>query len=256
VCWFGGLRGVGSSDEYAIETFRLTKYYGSLLAVNQVNLKVKRGKIHGLVGPNGAGKTTILKILCGILKPSSGDAKILRYSVLREPLKVKSLIGYIPERIYAYDALTVTEFLRFIGQLYQIPKGTLSARIEKYMEMFELEDYRDFFLDTLSKGLLQRVMVVSLFIREPKVYILDEPFYGLDPHSSWMFKKLLKEKVEEGASVLLSTHILEVVERFADTITIIDRGRIIAEGVLEELKKKTGEDRSLEAVFLKLTGGL
>ncbi len=241
--------------QYAIETDDLTKKFGSHVAVDRLNLQVEQGSIHSLLGPNGAGKTTILNMLSGVVKPTRGSAWILGYDVVKRSAKAKALIGYLPEQPAIYEILTVREFLSLVGRAYSVPKEALERRIDKYLEWFDLKRFEQTFCGALSHGLKQRVVVCSVLIHEPRVILLDEPFYGLDPASSRLFKEFLKAKSKEGGTILVSTHVLEVVERFCDKVTILNSGRVVASGSLEELKTKAGvdDDKTLEDAFLALT---
>ena len=241
--------------KYAVETFDLTKRFGEHTAVNGLNLKVEEGTIHSLLGPNGAGKTTVLNMLSGVLKPTSGSAKILNFDVDNEPEKAKNTIGYLPEEPQIYETLTIREFLRLIGRAYSVSKETLEGRIDKYLKLFDLKRVEQVFCGALSHGMKQRVVVCSVLIHDPKVILLDEPFYGLDPASSRLFKELLKDRVAKGGTILVSTHVLEIAERFCDQVTILNEGKVVAEGTMNELKTKAGmgEDTTLEDAFLVLT---
>ena len=240
---------------YAIETFDLTKRFNEHTAVDRLNLRVEEGTIHSLLGPNGAGKTTVLNMLSGILKPTGGSAKILGYDVEKEPEKAKSLVGYLPEEPQIYEILTVKEFLRLIGRAYSVPKGDLEVRIDEYLKLFDLNRVEQVFCGALSHGMKQRVVVCSVLIHNPKVILLDEPFYGLDPATGRLFRDLLKDKMAGGATILVSTHILEIAERFNGKVTILNESKVVAEGTLEDLREKAGAsgDSTLEDVFLALT---
>jgi len=242
-----------SKQKYAIEIINLTKFYGTFKVLDRIYLKIEKGQIYGLVGPNGAGKTTLIKIACGVLKPTFGIIKIMGYDVWEEPIKAKSLIGYVPEIVNIYPSLTVLEFLRFIGKFYRIPKDTIEERIWHYMQLFNVENYANTIIEDLSKGFLRRVALISTFIRDPRVYFLDEPFSDLDPRAIWTLRKILQEEVKKGKTVFLASHILELVEKVANKIAIIDKGRIIASGDLKDLKESTGKAETLEEIFLKLT---
>ncbi|MBS7656750.1 MAG: ABC transporter ATP-binding protein [Candidatus Bathyarchaeia archaeon] len=242
-------------QQYAVETFDLTKRFGNYTAVNGINLRVEAGTIHSLLGPNGAGKTTVLNMLSGVLKPTSGSAKILGFDVEKEPEKSKSLVGYLPEEPQIYETLTVREFLRLVGRAYSLPNDVLENRIDEYLELFDLKRVEQNFCGALSHGMKQRVVVCSILVHDPKVILLDEPFYGLDPASSRLFKEILRDKATNGCSILVSTHILEIAERLCDRVTILSEGRIVAEGTMDELKAKAGmiENTTLEDAFLALT---
>lgn len=241
---------------YAIETSNLTKRFGDHVAVNGLSLNVEQGSVHGFLGPNGAGKTTILNILSGVTKPTSGTAHVLGYDVVEEPEKAKMVIGYLPEEPAIYELLTVRELLTLIGRAYAVPGKELDERIDKYLDRFDLKQVEKTFCGALSHGLKQRVVVCSVLIHDPEVILLDEPFYGLDPASSRLFKESLKARVKEEGTIVVSTHVLEVAEKFCDKVTVINEGRLVASGGPEELKgeARVGEDASLEDAFLALTG--
>lgn len=243
--------------EYNIETSDLTKRFGEHTAVDCLNFQVEQGTIHSLLGPNGAGKTTVLNMLSGVIKPTSGSARILGYDVVKEPEQAKTLIGYLPEEPEVYEILTVREFLRLIGRAYSIRRDELEKRIDIYLQRFDLKRVEQVYCGALSHGMRQRVVVCSVLIHDPKVILLDEPFYGLDPAASRLFRESLKESIEKGGTILVSTHVLEIAERFTDRVTILNEGRVVAQGALSELKVKAGlsKDTSLEDAFLELTGG-
>lgn len=242
------------SSQYAIEVSGLAKFYGQSQVLWDLNLHVEQGTIFGIVGPNGAGKTTLLKIVAGIIRPAAGEVKILGESLGKDPEKVKSLIGYLPEKPRAYDVLTVKEFLEFIRELYSIPDAVFGERVEGYSKALGLGDYDQSFMGSLSKGLLQRVLLASIFVREPRIYLLDEPFSGLDPSGIWQLRRLLLEKVKSGGTVLMATHILDFAEKLCDRIAIISKGRILIEGTSQRLREAAGTERSLEEAYLKLMG--
>lgn len=241
--------------DLAIETNNLTKCYGKVRVLDRLNLRVPKGRIHGLVGPNGAGKTSTLKILCGISKPTSGSARIMGFDVETQPYEAKKLIGFIPENPALYKSLTVGEILEFVGDIYLVPEKVRESRVEKFTSMFEIQSAENKFIGSLSKGELQRVMICSLMIREPSVFLLDEPFYALDPKGAVTLREVLKDRCESGAAVLLATHLLDVAEKLCDTFTIIDNGRTVANGHLREFRKRVGHNSSLEEAFLYFTEG-
>lgn len=242
------------SSRYAIEVSGLTKFYGKNQVLWDLNLQVEQGTIFGIVGPNGAGKTTLLKIVAGIIRPSSGGVRIFGHSLSREPENIKSFIGYLPEKPRAYDVLTVKEFLEFIKELYSIPDAVFIERVEEYSKAFGLGGYDQSFMGSLSKGLLQRALLAAIFVREPRIYLLDEPFSGLDPGGIWQFRRTLQEKAKVGATVLMATHILDFVEKLCDRIAIIDQGKILIEGTPQQLREAAGVQSSLEEAYLKLLG--
>lgn len=239
----------------AVETKNICKIYGNVLVVDNLNLRVEKGDIHALVGSNGAGKTTTLQILSGIIRPTSGSARIIGHDIELQPLMAKRLIGYVPENPSLYQSLIVEEFLVFIGELYSVPRELREFRIENYSNLLDIESISQKFIGSLSKGEQQRVLICSLMIREPQLFLLDEPFYALDPRGARTLRNMLEEKAASGSTVLLATHQLEVAERLCDKFTIIEKGRKIADGTLRELKEKVGQiSSSLEEIYLHLTG--
>lgn len=239
-------------DSIAVRANHLSKRYARVLALNELNLEVPYGSIHGLVGPNGAGKSTALKIFCGITQPTQGAAFISGFDVEDEPRKAKANVGYLPEDPHGYDALTVQEFLSFIARLHYVPADIAEKTINKYVNAFRLEEYLDRYMGELSRGLMHRSVLCSLFVHEPKIYLLDDPFNSLDPHSSWLLRKTLVEKKKQGKSVILATHMLDIAEKICDSFTVLDRGATIAQGTLREFRTKLRLN-SLEEIFLKLT---
>jgi len=220
--------------------------------VDEINLRVLEGSFHGFIGPNGAGKTTSLEMLCGITKPTSGTARILGFDIETQASQAKKIIGYIPENPSLYQSLTIDELFEFIGKLFSVPRKSLDSRIDEYVELFEV-DSRGRYLGSLSRGEVQRVLICSLMIREPSVFLLDEPLHSLDPLSAIIFTDLLRKKVESGATVLLATHQLERVEKLCDSFTIIDKGSVIADGTLQDFSDKIGSKSTLEDAFLHYT---
>lgn len=244
--------GEEKQDSIAVKSFNLSKQYGRLLALSQLNLEVPYGSIHGLVGPNGAGKSTALKIFCGITQPTRGVASISGFDIEDDPRKAKANIGYLPEDPYGYDALTVKEFLGFIARLHSVPSITAQKNINKYVKAFRLEEFLNRYMGELSRGLMHRTVLCSLFVHEPKIYLLDDPFNSLDPHSSWLLKQTLVEKRNEGRTVIVATHMLDIAEKICDSFTVLDRGLTLAQGTLSDFRAKFGLN-SLEEIFLKLT---
>lgn len=241
---------------YIIEAIDLYKSYGNVRALNGLTLKIKPGEIYGLLGPNGAGKTTTLKIMAGLLKPDKGTARICGYDVVNSREKALKCIGYIPENPLVFQNLTVEEFLEFIGALRGISRSELVDSMNHYLEYFGLHDKRSVLIASLSRGMLQKVLAIAAFIVKPKVLLLDEPMAGMDPESQRLFKEEVRRMTRQGATAIVSSHLLDMVERFCTRVGIISNGKLIAEGNLEELKKKAfgGGEASLEEVFLKLIG--
>lgn len=232
----------------------LIKNYGKFNAVNNISFSVLPGEIFAFLGVNGAGKTTTLKILAGILSPTSGKITIGGFDIEKEPLKAKAIIGFIPDRPYLYPKLTAKEFLEFIGEIYSIPLEELYLRIEEVLSEYGLTDWKNELIESFSHGMKQRLATCAGILHKPKVLIVDEPMVGLDPHGALLLKKRLRSYAESGQSVLLSTHSLNVAEEIADKIAIIDKGAIIAIGTLAEIREKFGEHTgTLERIFLQIT---
>lgn len=238
-----------------IEIHNLTKTFGSFKAVDGLNLRVEPGEIFGFLGPNGAGKTTTVKILSGIMRPTSGRVIVAGHDVALEPLAAKRALAYIPDEPFVYPKLTGWEFLRFIGDLYSVPRGEQARRIPELLETFELAAQAGELLESYSHGMKQKLLIASVLLRKPKVVLFDEPTVGLDPKSIRRFKLLLADIAKEGAAVFMCTHILDMAEKLCHSVGIIYRGRLVARGTVAEVKKLTTAAgvRSLEDVFLELT---
>ncbi len=241
-----------------IELIELTKRFGQLVAVDHINLHVKQGEIFGFLGPNGAGKTTTIKMLVGLLKPTSGRALIDGYDVVAHPMEAKRVVGFIPDQPFLYEKLTGVEFLKFIGSLFGMKKDEIQPRISDLLGLFELDGWRDELIESYSHGMKQRLVMSSALLHNPKLIIVDEPMVGLDPKGINLVKRIFRQKSEEGVTIFLSTHTLEIAQQLCHRLGIINRGKIIAMGTLSELMKdledKTGQTGTLESLFLALTG--
>jgi len=238
----------------AIKTFSLTKIYGSNVGVENLNLEVFSGETFGFLGPNGSGKTTTVRLLNCIIRPTSGGAKVGGYDILSESEKVKKITGLLPEVPGVYEKLTASEFLEFIGSLYDVPSAVLKRRINDLLDFFELSNRGDELLEGFSKGMKQKVLLASALIHDPEIIFLDEPTSGLDPISSRMVKDLIKMLASEtNKTFFICTHILPLAEEVCERIGIIDRGHLKEVGSPEELKEKYGA-KNLEEVFLQVTG--
>lgn len=239
-----------------IELKGLTKYYGDFAALKSLDLSVPRGMLYGLLGPNGAGKTTALRIIAGILRPSSGTVVVGGFDVGREPELAKRLLGYIPDRPFIYEKLTGGEFLRFVAGLYGQNGAEIDRRIDELLGVWELTAWRDELLEAYSHGMRQKLIISSALIHRPEVIVVDEPLVGLDPKAARMLKDIFRGFVGRGGTILMSTHTLGVAEALCDRIAIIQSGRIRAEGTMDDLRRESESgDVGLEEVFLKLTGG-
>jgi len=236
-----------------IEIKNLSRNFGAVQAVRDLSLRVAEGELYCFLGPNGAGKTTTIKILCGLLKPSSGKIRIAALDPEKEPAKVRAMIGYIPDTPFLYERLTAGEFFHFIGDLYRIPAEKIAAEREVLFRLFDLERYAGCLIRDLSHGFRQRLIYAVTFLHAPQVLFIDEPFIGLDPYSIRLIQGLLKRKAAEGMTVFLTSHILPLIEKLADRIGIMDSGRLVAEGTLDELRRTSSVDGSLDDIFLRIT---
>lgn len=238
-----------------LELKNISKTYGKgeVKAVDNISLEVKPGEIFGFLGPNGAGKTTTIKMIVGLLKPDSGKIFLDNIDVWGNPLEAKSKISFVPDTPQVYDKLKGIEYLNFIADIYDIPKDIRQERIEKYLDIFQLKDAIGDIIGSYSHGMRQKLVLISALINDPKLFILDEPMVGLDPRSSFQLKEIMREKCNEGKIVFFSTHVLEVAEKLCDRIAIINKGKIIAAGTMDELRQHSKEKESLENIFLELT---
>jgi ABC-2 type transport system ATP-binding protein len=236
-----------------IELNHLVKKFGELLAVNDVSLAIPRGEFFAVLGPNAAGKTTTLKLLAGLMKPTSGYARVGGFDVQQQPLEARRRMAYVPDFPFLYDKLTPWEFFRFTGQLFGMPEQRLTANGRELIARFNLEPFVNKPIEGLSHGTRQRVAIVSALLHDPEVFIIDEPMVGLDPQHARIVKDILKERARAGMAVMVSTHQLSVAEEMADRIGIIHQGRLVALGTREELRRQSGASGALEDVFLALT---
>ena len=236
-----------------IELVHLVKKFGDLVAVNDVTLTIPRGEFFAMLGPNAAGKTTTLKILAGLMKPTSGGVRVCGFEVQRQPQETRRRVAYVPDFPFLYEKLTAREFFRFIGQLFRMDDARIAASAQDLIARFHLGEFADLSLESLSHGTRQRVAIVSALLHDPEVFVIDEPMVGLDPQHARIVKDMLKERSQAGMTVLMSTHELSVAEEMADRIGIINGGKLIAVGTRDELRKQSGASGPLEAVFLALT---
>ncbi|HEV8149273.1 MAG TPA: ABC transporter ATP-binding protein [Gemmatimonadales bacterium] len=240
-----------------IELTGLTKRYGRFTAVDGITLTIPPGALYGLLGPNGAGKTTTMRMIAGILQPTAGTIRIAGIDLWGEPLRAKSRMGFIPDRPFVYDKLTGAEFLRFVAGLYGQDGASIDRRIDELLELFDLLPWKDELTESYSHGMRQKLIIGSALLHRPEVIVVDEPMVGLDPKSARLLKDLLRQFAGRGGTVLMSTHTLEIAEAMCDRIAIVQAGRIVAAGTMDELRAHTSSgDASLEELFLKLTGGL
>jgi ABC-2 type transport system ATP-binding protein len=238
-----------------IQIRKLTKTFGALTAVDDLTLDIPAGEVFAFLGPNAAGKTTTIKLLTGLLRPTSGSCAIGGHDLQREPEAAKRLLAYIPDFPFLYEKLTCVEFMRFIGEMFEVPAGEIPTRTATLFERFGLDEYRHELTENLSHGTRQRLVIVSALLHDPKVLIIDEPMVGLDPMHTRVVKEELKARSRAGVTVFLSTHQLAIAEALADRIGIIGHGRLLALGTLDELRRQTAGTRELEDIFLALTEG-
>jgi ABC-2 type transport system ATP-binding protein len=236
-----------------IELDHLVKKFGDLVAVRDISLTVPKGEFFAVLGPNAAGKTTTIKVLAGLIKPTSGTARIAGFDVQTESLEARKRLAYVPDFPFLYEKLTPWEFLRFTGHLFKMPDDEIVANSKELIARFNLESYLSKPTEGLSHGTRQRVAIVSALLHNPEVFILDEPMVGLDPHHARVLKDILKERSVGGMTIFISTHQLSVAEEMADRIGIIHQGRLIAVGTREELRQQSGTQGALESTFLRLT---
>ena len=236
-----------------IELRGVSKTFGSKRAVDQLDLHVRAGELFAFLGPNGAGKTTTIKMVCGLLRPSAGTVRVGGHPA--DSPQARQLIAYVPDQPYLYEKLTGREFLRFVVEMYGLDPKTSTRRIGELIDIFEMNDYVDELSENYSHGMKQRVVFASALVHNPKVLIVDEPLVGLDPRSARIVKDLFVAQARSGVAVLMSTHLLSIAEELADTIGIVDRGRMLAHGTLAGLRDQVQMHGPLEDLFLKLTGG-
>lgn len=236
-----------------IELINVTKKFGDLTAVRDISLKVERGEFFVILGPNAAGKTTTLRILAGLIKPTSGTARIAGFDIQTHPLEARRRLAYIPDFPFLYDKLTPWEFIRFIGQLFQMEEAEIERQARALVPRFHLDPFIQQPIESLSHGTRQRLAIVSGLIHNPEVFIIDEPMVGLDPQHARIVKDVFKERSLQGMTVFLSTHQLSVAEEMADRIGIIHQGRFVAIGTRDQLRQQSGLSGPLEQAFLALT---
>ncbi|PIU83265.1 MAG: 3-dehydroquinate dehydratase [Elusimicrobia bacterium CG06_land_8_20_14_3_00_38_11] len=232
-----------------IKLTNLTKKFKDKIAVDDINLEISSGEIFGILGPNGAGKTTTIKMISGLLKPTSGNINVCGFDIQKHPISAKKIIGLLPDTPFVYQKLTGREFLEFICGIYEVG----CEKIDEYLELFELKNAADELVESYSHGMQQKLVLAGILIRDPKVILLDEPLVGLDPKSARLVKNIYNEQSKKGTTIFLSTHILELAEKLCSRLAIIDKGKIIALGTLDELKTHTETEKNLEDVFFRLT---
>lgn len=240
----------------SIKITDLSKVYGKQEAVNNLQLEVPKGELFGFLGPNGAGKTTSIKMMIGLLEPTTGSVEIGGINIWKDPVEAKKRIAYVPDQPNLYPKLTGWDYLQFIGSVFRIPKKKFQEKATELLHIFNLTDRADDLIESYSHGMKQKIAICGALVHEPDVLFLDEPTVGLDPKSARSLKNLLRELCDQGMTAFVSTHILEIAEQMCDRIGIILEGKIIALGTIEELREHEGKtEGSLEDIFLELTGG-
>jgi ABC-2 type transport system ATP-binding protein len=237
---------------YAIRAAGLQKNYGSKAALSGLDLSVPRGSFFGFLGPNGAGKTTTIHILIGLLPPTSGEVEVLGLKVPGQITEVKRRIGVVPDESVLFDRLKGEEFLEFVGRMYGLDRVVARSRAQELLRLFELDQKNHTLISGYSKGMKKRLALAGALIHRPQLFLLDEPFEGVDPVGARLMKEILLQQVSRGATVFLTSHVLEVVERLCDRVAIIDQGRVVAEGSVPELRSA---EETLEDIFVRTVGG-
>jgi ABC-2 type transport system ATP-binding protein len=234
----------------------LTKRYGEFTAVDELDLHAPKGGLFGLLGPNGAGKTSTLRMIAGILRPDAGRVLIDGFDVVADPYRAKARLGYIPDRPFVYEKLTGAELLRFAAGLYGQQGEEIEDRIHELLALWDLERWANELVESYSHGMRQKLIISSALIHRPRALVIDEPMVGLDPKAARLLKDLLRAFADSGGCALISTHTLEFAEVLCDRMAVINNGRVVAQGTMDELRGQAeSKDRGLEEIFLKLTGG-
>jgi len=237
----------------SIEIDHLTKTFGPKKAVNELSLSIRPAELYAFLGPNGAGKTTTIKVVVGLLRPTSGSVRVCGHDVAADGLEARRLMSYVPDQPFLYDKLSGREFLTFVARMYQMDPEASRSRIAQISEQFGTTDYLDDLCEGYSHGMRQRLVMAAALLHDPKVLVVDEPMIGLDPRSARLVKDVFRDLVRSGVCVFMSTHTLSVAEEVADRVGIIHRGSLIAEGTVDELRSLGHTGRRLEDIFLALT---
>ena len=242
------------NGEAAIEFQGVWKRFGEVTAVEDLSLNIPRGTLFGCLGPNGAGKTTTIKMLAGILRPTAGTVWINGVNVHEEPIKAKGYFGYVPDKPYLYEKLTADELMAFVGGVYGLSSEQTAARTEELFEVFDVGEWRHKRAEEYSQGMKQKVLIAAAFVHDPDVLIIDEPMVGLDPKNIKTLKTFLRNRAADGTTIFLSTHSLPVAEELCDRISILHKGRLLADGTMADLRAApSGDGQDLETLFLSMT---
>lgn len=243
------------NDMPAVRLANVTRRYGDLTAVDNLSLDIRKGEVLGLLGPNGSGKSTTMKMMLGLIPPSTGTVNVLGYDVIRDPVEVRRRVGYVPESPRIYEFLTALEFLDLTGDIYGMTPVAKKERIHEFIGAFDLEGREGDIISSYSDGMKQKVAIISALIHRPEFLILDEPLRGLDPKSAKIVKDLLHELAGQGVTTLISTHVMEIAQAMCSRIAILYHGRLLAVGTMDEIRESARMPGSgLEDIFLKLTG--
>jgi ABC-2 type transport system ATP-binding protein len=238
----------------AVRAENLTKRFGDFTAVDHVSFNVEVGEVFGFLGPNGAGKTTTISMLCTLLHPTEGTASVSGFDIMKDADKVRRQIGVVTEKLIVYDRLTPIENLKVFGRLYKVSSSELASRTEKLLKLVDLWEWRNSLVSNFSSGMRQRLNLIRALIHDPEIIFLDEPTVGLDPATAVNIREFIAQLNDEGRTIILTTHQMDVADKLSDRISIIDQGKMVAIETLADLKAKVGPEATLEDVFIKLTG--
>ncbi len=239
-----------------IQAFGLTKKFSEFTAVDTLSFQVNPGEIYGLLGPNGSGKSTTMRMLLGLLKPTEGTAKIMGFDIKDQIVEAKRVMGYVPEEPVLPERLTGWEYANYVSDIWRVPRGAeREEELDELLTLLDIKDASDDIIETYSKGMSRKISLVAALIHNPKVLILDEMQAGIDPRGAATIKEILNGLRDRGVTILMSTHILEIAEQICDRIGIINGGKMVAEGSMDDLRKQAEGQKSLEEIFLSLTGG-
>lgn len=233
----------------------VTKHYGQKVAVDHLSLEIGSGEFFAVLGPNGAGKTTTIKMLAGLLRPTAGKLLVAGVNVQDDPIAAKRLCAYVPDQPFLYDKLSGIEFMNFIADLYEVQGAARHKEIERLIDLFGMKDFVRELTEAYSHGMKQRLVLAATLLHKPKVILVDEPLVGLDPHTARLVKQVFREQAQAGTSIFMSTHVLSVAEDFADRIGIMQQGKIVALGQMDDLRRQAQLEGRLEDVFFKITEG-
>jgi ABC-2 type transport system ATP-binding protein len=244
---------------FSIETRQLNRHFGEFHAVQNLNLQVPQGAFFGFLGPNGAGKSTTIKMLTGLLQPSSGEVRLLGYDIWKHPAKVKRLIGVVPEKLHLFERLTAFEYLEFVGAMYGLDAPMIKQRSQELLALMELDERRDLLIADYSHGMKKKLALAAALIHNPRVLFLDEPFEGVDAVSARILRELLLDLTARQVTIFLTSHILEIVEKLCDQLAIIHKGRLITAGPMQQILSRLANDQplgtaSLEDAFIQIIG--